>query len=141
MSPLVLDRIFAVFIFLLALSLFVLSLNYDSPSSLFPRALCFLLLGLSVLQLLSGGATDSSCTSIITYKSAAFITGAVLFWVVMVFLVNIELATLLLTFASLRILGMRSWLWNWNIAAGLMLLVHLLFFKVLDVARPESWWL
>ncbi len=142
MTELLRDRLFATLIVLLAVAGLLVSQVYSADTALFPRALCSLLLILA-LTLLWRSFTSSQPTpgnvAITAWGSALLVIAAVIAWVAGVMLFNIELATLLFCLVSLRVLGLRDWWWTWNTAAGLMLFVHLLFFRLLDVTRPDSW--
>lgn len=149
--------IFAAGTLVLALYLGYQSFSYPPESALFPRALAVLLGGLSALFFLrqiiiaknrAAEAADSSTPSnedskqsgedISALRSAGLVFGSIGLYTLFILLINYEAATVIFLAAMMLVLGFARKRWILVIACGLMLLLWAIFFHMLGVTRPDS---
>lgn len=151
------NLIFAAGTLLLALYLGYQSFSYPPESALFPRALAVVLGGLGALFFLrqltiakkrtpeaadspSPASLDSkqSDADISALKSAGLVFGSIGLYALFILLINYEAATVIFLTAMMLLLGFSRKRWILVIACGLMLLLWAIFFHMLGVTRPDS---
>lgn len=135
------DTIFAALALGLALVIGVTAFGYPVGSSYFPRSLAVFIGVMSVIygfRVWRGGAGAEPVTGVGT--GAAFVTfTAIAVCALGIRVTGYEVTTFLFLFGLILTLGGRQWLVGaLAVAAGATAALHVIFFVLLGVARPES---
>ncbi len=152
------NRFFAFSTLILAIYLGYESFSYPPESSLFPRVLAVVLGGLGAIFILrqimqakkispsQKSNTLKSCSvvskgsveDISALKSAGLVFGSIGLYALLVRIVNYEAATVIFLATMMLVLRFPKKRWVIVIACGLMGLLWAIFFHLLGVTRPES---
>ncbi len=143
------DNLFSIGVVFIASLVGFVAFGYPSESSYFPRVLAAFLGVMALLLLVrtnvrrapTSHQEDSGTSSggqVDQLKAAALVFGGVLGYLGAIKLVNYEISTVLFLIGFIFVLGYRNVVWMTATAVGLTLLLYVVFFNFLAVARPES---
>ena len=137
------DRWFAAVSLAIASLSGVVALGYPDGSAGFPLALCLFVGLLSLLLLVRSRAGDTTAETSDQgqLRTAAAVVAVTVTYTVLIRFVSFEVANYLFLVCTMLWLGERRILRVVIIALGMTLLIKLLFFVLLDVARPTGTWL
>lgn len=151
-SRLAKDRVFASGSIILALYLGYQSFAYPVESAFFPRVLSVLLGFLALLLFVrisvkirkdrarenASWEKSSFSSEFRAIRSAGMVFVSIVVYGVLLMLVNYEVASVTYLVAMMLLFGFKRPLAICGIAAGLTLLLYVVFFHLLGVSRPES---
>ena len=132
------DGAFALLALLVAVVAGYVAFGYAADSSWFPRVLCIFLGATSLLLFVRSVRRQVSDEIDASLRATVIVFGAGILYAVSIQFVSFEIVNFLFLVAAMYLLGQRNPIVVTVVAVGVMLLVKLLFFEMLDVPRPDG---